>query len=63
MGRSHRAQRDVLFSRVPHGGQPRVSLLPVNLVQGTHLRLKIASRLERNDITKGNGFNKRGFFF
>lgn len=25
--------------------------------------LKIASSLKINDITKGNGFNKRGFFF
>lgn len=62
-GATKRAQRDVLFSGVPLGEQPSVSLVPVHLVQGTHLMLKIASSLKRNDITKGNGFNKRGLFF
>lgn len=62
VGRWQRAQQDVLLSRAPLGGQPSISLMPVHLVQGTHLRLKIASSLKRNDITKGNGFNKRGFF-
>lgn len=56
-------QQDVLFSRVTLGGQPSISLVPVHLVQGAHLRLRIASSLKRNDITKGNGFNKRGIFF
>lgn len=63
MWRDYMAQRDTLFSAVPLGRQPGISLMPVHLVQGTHLRLKIAFSLKRNDITKGNGFNKRGFFF
>lgn len=62
VGQWQRAQQDVLLSRAPLGGQPSFSLVPVDLVQGRHLRLKIASSLKRNDITKGNGFNKKGFF-